>query len=189
MLQRLFQTVPRPDYVLWIDDDNVVTFTQFMQLLKDLERHPDIDGVAGYTCVSRDVNADDEAFLSVGHFYGASGLSTEAMTPQTLAAAVPFDGDGALVPIGYSGFPCFLMRFSALLKAGPKAFVPIVDADSTFGFVGEDIAFCRRALDGGALLCVDRRVKVPHLKLRALEPRDAVADPLAGEVEARAVTA
>jgi hypothetical protein len=36
---------------------------------------------------------------------------------------------------------------------------------------GEDVSFCTRAVEGyGCRIAIDRRVKVPHLKLRQAEP-------------------
>jgi hypothetical protein len=63
------------------------------------------------------------------------------------------------------------MRFDLLKKAGKELFNPYVDERCEYGISGEDVAFFARAtIRSGARYAVDRRVKVPHLKLRPIEP-------------------
>ena len=65
----------------------------------------------------------------------------------------------------YTGFSCVLMRYGLLAKAGPNPFAPILGDDLRWGMTGEDLAFCAHARErGGALILVDPKVKVPHLK-------------------------
>ena len=77
-----------------------------------------------------------------------------------------------MIPISYSGFPAVLMRGSILDTMTGNDFLPIVDAElfPPFGMSGEDTAFFVRGNDRGLEFAVDRRVKVPHLKLRCAEP-------------------
>jgi hypothetical protein len=69
----------------------------------------------------------------------------------------------------WSGFPVVLMRYSTLERLGPAAFAPMVRPDVKFGFTSEDTTFFYRAHQAGLKFAVDMRVKVPHLKLRAIE--------------------
>jgi hypothetical protein len=76
-----------------------------------------------------------------------------------------------LKPISHSGFPVVLMRTSALEKAGgAAAFTPLIQKDFQWGFAGEDVSFFVAAHKAGLKFAVDRRVKVPHMKLRAADP-------------------
>ncbi len=47
----------------------------------------------------------------------------------------------------------------------------MVRPDVNWGFTSEDTTFFYRAHEAGMKFGVDMRVKVPHLKLRAIEPQ------------------
>ena len=56
-------------------------------------------------------------------------------------------------------------------KVGPALFSPYVDPRCEAGVGGEDVAFFARGfVRSGARYACDRRVKVPHMKLRPIEP-------------------
>ena len=160
------------DYVLWIDDDNTLTWPQFEMLLADLEEDPELDAVAGWCWVQSDGYAMS-AIPSCGMFDGNRTI------PLDLARLVEVNGQPAVgpdvQPIEYTGFPVVLMKFATLAKAGPLPFSPIIDFTLRSGFMGEDTSFWKRAQGAGVKLAVDRRVKVPHYKLRAAEPVSAPA--------------
>ncbi len=90
-------------------------------------------------------------------------------------AMLPFHPDqlsaGPLVPIDWSGFPCVLLRYEVLERLGKEAFMPIVRPDVKYGFTSEDTSFFLRAKEAGYQFLVDLRVKVPHIKMRAIEPQ------------------
>lgn len=159
---------PRPDWLLWIDDDNIVTPGQVEQLLLDLRANPDADMVAGWTWCATDV-LEIKAHTSVG---------TLGNVPAQIPYAELMAGPDDLKEIGFTGFPVVLMRGSIFDKVGPDSFAPVMGSQFARGFASEDIAFCIRAKAAGVKILVDRRVKVPHLKLREVKPVDVepVAD-------------
>jgi hypothetical protein len=71
--------------------------------------------------------------------------------------------------IAWTGFPMVLMRYALLKDVGYRAFLPIQEGSESgnhlaFGWLGEDIGFCKVAVEKGWALFVDRRVRLEHLK-------------------------
>ena len=147
----------RVDYVLWIDDDNLLTPAHFEMLWNDLETHPEISGVVGWCWIH------PEARMSCGAFDEKHG-------------AISFDyhkimeAPADLIPIDWSGFPIVLHRASVIEEIGPFPFRPILNDGWTTGMSGEDTSFFERAGEKGLKFVCDRRVKVPHLKYGNPEP-------------------
>lgn len=150
------------DYVLWIDDDQLVEWPQVERLIEDLEQHPEAAAVAGWTWIQGDIG-DMFTRSSVGHW--AKGF-------VSLPASSLRGSD--LIEIDVTGFPCLLMRRELLEAAGDGCFFP-ERADMAAGIVGEDSAFCLNARRLGARFFVDPQVYVPHLKLRPITPPAAIA--------------
>lgn len=153
---------PAPDYALWIDDDNLLDAQQFDMLYQDLQERPEIDAVVGWCYCQRAEQI-------------APQISCGRISEQGWCEPIPYEelmsGPDDLKEMEYSGFPVVLMRASVLEKAGPNPFVPLVGEQYAFGMSGEDTAFWIHARErGGCRLFVDRRVKVPHLKLMPAEP-------------------
>lgn len=158
LAEEVFRMEPRPDLVLWIDDDNLVEPQHLLKLIEDLDQHPEAALVAGWTLTGNDMGHSAPE-CSCGDFSVEMGkLSLDTATMQ----AAPSD----LVEVGYTGFPLVLMRTEALARVGPLAFSPYMCPSVTYGFLGEDFSFCMRMREAGMRLFVDRRVCVPHLKLR-----------------------
>lgn len=153
--------MPRPDLILWLDDDNICIPGHFDQLLEDLASRPDVDGVFGWCWIH---NEEKTGFqVSCGTF-GPDGS-------RWIPFHQSFANTRELRPVEASGFPCVLMRYSALQKAGDKPFIRgILDPGLPHGIGGEDMAFCRAAAEGGAKFLVDPLVQVPHLKYVTVEP-------------------
>jgi hypothetical protein len=145
------------DYVLWIDDDNLLTPAHFEMLLNDLETHPELAGVVGWCWIH------PEARMSCGAF-------------DAWHSAISFDyhkvmeQDANLIPIDWSGFPIVLHRASVIEDIGPFPFRPILNDGWTTGMSGEDTSFFERCGEKGLKFVCDRRVKVPHLKYGNPEP-------------------
>lgn len=155
---------PRPDYVLWMDDDNLVTTENVRALLLDLERTPEADLVAGWCWIQPD-GYSIAPLVSCGHRAHNDEWCKPLKPAQVLAP------DSGLIEIDYTGFPVVMMRYRCLVKAGDRPFLPLMKPESTWGMSGEDVAFCYNAQDrGAARLFVDPAVQVPHLKLRAVYP-------------------
>lgn len=159
------------DYVLWVDDDNVVSAEQVVMLIADLEAHPELSGVTGWCWTQFDgLRAGHR--VSCGQLVGAvdQDPKCQPFTERQLKDAT------GLLGIDYAGFPCFLMRAGILKTLGPGAFAPLLAKSIDYGFYGEDVGFCIRAQQAGLKFAVDPRVKVIHLKMS-----DASPDPAAME--------
>lgn len=166
--ENLLLTKPRPDYLLWIDDDNLVTFEQLTMLMEDLETYPDIDMVSGWCYVQPEFE-HQYATTSCGKFSEDGFIAP--IDPVDMRAAQ----SKGLIDINYTGFPVVLMRFETLKRVGPHPFAPMLD-NSRFGFKGEDVAFSWRAREKGIKMVCDPRVRVPHLKMRDV-PGEPTAPP------------
>ena len=154
----------KPDFILWIDDDQILTVAGLRMLMQDLEDNPNLAAVAGWAWCEQNI-------------YGAApmlsfGIFDRDGKPKRMEYELMQSLDRDLIPISYSGFPAVLMRGSILDTMTGSDFLPIVDAElfPPFGMSGEDTAFFVRGNDRGLEFAVDRRVKVPHLKLRCAEP-------------------
>lgn len=154
-----------PDYVLWIDDDNLVTTEQVAMLIDDLEQNPQLDMVVGWSWILSDT-FELPARISCGIW--AEDGSCKAISKESMLD----DKTPNLLEIEWTGFPLVLMRRETLEKVGPAPFSPFPTPHVEWGFSGEDTSFCRTLKDKGGRIAVDKRVKVPHLKLRAAEPLD-----------------
>jgi hypothetical protein len=150
----------KPELCLWLDDDNILTPEHFDRLLAGIDAHPETDGVSGW-CWIHD------------HHKRRFSTSCGLWSPDHLHW-MPFSNsmirETELKPFETGGLPCILMRYSALVKAGEGAFLPILDSRFEHGISGEDMAFFLRAEKGGATFLVDPQVRVPHLKYVEVEP-------------------
>jgi hypothetical protein len=154
MARNVLRMDPVPSYVLWLDDDQLVEPQHVLQLIADLDEHPEIDMVAGWTVIGTD-SYDTAPAISCGLKKGKIAFAKDLM-----------EGPDDLVPVLYTGFPLVLMRYWLLVEMGAEAFWPPSDDFEDIP-PGEDYAFCEMALHGGKQLRVDRRVgPLPHLKLR-----------------------
>ncbi len=164
------------DYLLSIDDDNILTAEQFEMLMDDLKRHPDLDGVYAWSWIASDTyevagdaltSAGRENFLPMTYEELMGGPSLpELFEAGEIPSKLP------LRPVTHSGFPAVLLRRSALVKAGGWcAFIPVLTGEMGWGFLSEDASFNYNAVKGGAKFAVDRRIKVPHLKVTSREPK------------------
>lgn len=164
------------DYVMWIDDDNTITPEQFEMLMQDLREHPEYDAVCGWTWCAKDDDPEvGRATISCGWLKDlettADGQDVKFTKIKQISPKEMYESKTDLIEIGYSGFPAVLMRAELLKKAGKELFNPYVDPRCEYGFSGEDVPFFARAtVKSGARYAVDRRVKVPHYKRRAVEP-------------------
>ena len=175
MTRDLNRDLPHVDLVLWIDDDNTCSVDQFELLYQDLEEHPELDGVVGWSwCDHKD---DDKPWMmSVGR-QGSweDGLPAWNFTINDLARWSERGDllitDEDLKPEGlWSGFPLVLMRGNVLRALTHKVFVPLVNEKFVDGFTGEDAGFFYRARVAGFRFAVDLRVESEHLKFRPNAP-------------------
>jgi hypothetical protein len=160
MTQSVLLVKPRADLVLWIDDDNIVTYQQIEMLVKDLEEHPEADAVCGWCWIHN--HNTDQWLASCGRTPADSKMMYQALTYEEALS-------GKFVEVQASGFPVVLMRYAMLEKLGAGAFVPIV-GEFVYGFCSEDAAFWKRAMEAGFRLFCDTRVRAHHLKTCKIEP-------------------
>ena len=160
---------PKPDLILWIDDDQILTVDALRYMLRDLEEHPELAGVVGWAWCEADTYGQIPKL--------SCGAWDENEKPTRMKYEDLMAGPEDLKPISYSGFPAVLLRGSVFDITGPRSFMPIFDEDlfPPFGMSGEDVAFFFHARDKGLKFAVDRRVKVPHLKLRCAEPTEVTS--------------
>lgn len=151
---------PKPDLVLWLDDDNILSPEQFDRLLGDVDAHPEVDGVAGWCWIHDDKK---RSFMPSCGNWAPDHAHWSPFQPS-------FMHETELRSFEAGGLPVMLMRRSALEKAGEQCFLPVIDDRLDTGMMGEDTGFFLNAGQGGAKFLVDPRVRVPHLKWVEVEP-------------------
>lgn len=166
---------PKADLVLWIDDDNTLSPQNCELLIQDLDEHPELDGVVGWCWCDNDGDTGKPWMMSCGR-QGGEDLKCLLFTLEDFRRSAEtgkclIGSDDVAPDAFWSGFPCVLMRASVLEKLGALAFAPMVRPDVKYGFTSEDTSFFRHAFEQGLKFAVDIRVKVPHAKLRAIEPQ------------------
>ena len=188
MADYMSKVEPKPDFFLWIDDDNLLSIDQFNLLVAGLEaaekEDPNVQMVAGW-CWMKCEDLDAEKKISCGWTQAdREGKTGNVALPYEVMMGEPHE----LIEIEWTGFPVVLMRPAAIDRAGgPGAFLPYLDPDVPFGFLGEDMAFSRRFREAGGRMLVHRGVKVPHLKLQPAEPRGSGAPRVSESIENLAV--
>lgn len=183
-----------PEFILWVDDDQLVEPWHVEQLLNDARQFPDVDMFCGWTFIAMDVFATDPQAScgrlnldKVGNVRvkcgEASFANSRGDARQEVEMLVMLDAElqyadwqsmqaaPGVFDVTWSGFPLALMRASCLEKVGPHPFAHIPAPNSIWGHCGEDVSFCVRLAKAGGRIMVDTRVFVPHLKLRALGPQ------------------
>ncbi len=183
------------DLVLWIDDDNQLTPEQFEMLLADLDQDPELDIVTGWCWCDNDGEPDEHGnpkawMISCGR--QGYDLSVAKFKQEDVLQSVKSGkfliSSADLVPdYFWSGFPVVLMRGDALRRLGWRAFKPILNDQVQNEFTSEDTSFFYNARELGMKCAVDLRVKVPHLKLRAIEPAFIPESQKVQALEARGV--
>lgn len=158
----VFDADPKPDFVFWIDDDQLVSVEDFNLLMGALVNHPGVDVIAGATWIQAD--AGGPTALSCGRLDESKSKVLPFSWREFRTAAQAKE----LLECEYTGFPVVLMRAEAFERAGRKAFSPFMTGGH-WGFSGEDVAWCIRAREAGVRIFVEPRVIVPHMKLRAIQ--------------------
>lgn len=141
---------------LWMDDDNILTPEGFDLLLNDLDKYPLVDGVMGWYWLQPH-GYQIEPMVSCGDFESNNAIP---MRPHTMYSEPFVEG------IEYGGMGSWLVRWNSLKEVGKNSFAPIILKDSQWGFAGDDCSFFLRALELEQNYAVDKRVFLPHLKLR-----------------------
>lgn len=179
------------DYVVMLDGDNPPAPAQIVQLIADLQMNPEIDLAAGWYRLDL---GDGNTSLSCGR---SLKVPLNTYPGPRFQRRYPADEADFLSPeapdlqeIDWTGLGCVVMRKSLLETCGAHAFLPEQEGPEEYwsghsqGFIWDDMHFCKVARAAGKRLFVDRRVRVPHLKLRditlpageaAKEPAEASA--------------
>jgi hypothetical protein len=174
-----FPTItPEADLVFWADDDNPVDFQQLSFLIADLDARPDLDMVVGWCWCDHAEAEDSQAtkwVMSCGR-QGVQSLVCLRFAGSDFDAAIErgsflISSDDIVPHRFWSGFPCVLMRRSALARLGPLAFAPILDSRAKDGYTSEDTSFFWNVGELGLKVAVDIRVQVPHIKWRGITPQ------------------
>jgi hypothetical protein len=152
-----------PEFILWMDDDQIVDPQQVRMLIEDAEQFQDVDLIAGWTWIASSGPHSNDPQVSCGRMDLAKGELSYAEHRSVQAANGVFE-------VSWTGFPVVLMRTRALEKTGKHPFAHMPCPESPWGECGEDISFCKRLTDAGGKIYVDSRIFVPHLKLKALGP-------------------
>lgn len=169
------------DYILLVDDDNPPEPGRILQLVMDLELNPHIDLVAGW--YSLDMGGSTE--LSFGRAFKVLRSTFQRRYPANPSDLLNPEAPD-LQEIDWTGLGCVVMRRPVLEKCGPQAFLPFQEGPEEHqrgpnrGWIWDDMHFCKTARAQGFRLFVDRRVRVPHLKLRDITmPWPEATDPIA----------
>ena len=152
---------PFMPYVLWLDDDNMVTPEIIRRWISFLDAHPEADIVVGWCWVNWGV----EWHPSVGGF-------NEDESNVWMKLADVYEGGPAIrhVPNLSSGFPCVMMRREVLERLGATAFWLIPSDKHRYGAIPEDLAFFWRAKQAKLRCYLDPMARVGHLKKGLQEP-------------------
>jgi len=174
-----------PDYVLWLDSDNILTEAQFDLLYYAIENGTAIDAIGGWYWI-------DVEPPQVCARVRETGGAIRSITIDELQYA---SDNLRLLPINdHMGFGAMLMRWSVMAGAGQWPFTPMLQTDwkrimmeplqpdslpGPIGpYKGDDVSFCHRAImERGFKFFVHPEVYLPHLKRKdipapRLKPRE-----------------
>lgn len=168
LLDRVRSGEVQPEYILMIDDDNVVNYPDVERLLQILEDDPSIDAASGWCYI---VDPEHDRVVPSCGVFSPDGCHL------THFDAIALLQSQEVREIEWTGFPCFLIRRDAFDKLPSHPFLPILDERLTFKMSGEDAAFCKRAMDAGLKFVVDPRIKLQHIKPRAIEANFPILPP------------
>lgn len=154
-----------PEYMLWIDADNLVSFEAFCALRAALENNPHLDMVAGWAW-TQDVMGNQRPRISAG--YWRDDRPTNLQYRSILEAG----NANTLIPVDWTGLCFALVRAEKLKRLGPKPFlpIPIQNEEDILGLMSEDESFCLLARQMGLQLAVHPQVNLPHMKLKPIDP-------------------
>lgn len=159
-LAKRISAPPIADWVLWMDDDNILSIEAFEKLWSAMQEADAPDLIAAW-CWIWDQQTG-EAIPSCGML--------EPMDPYNGTVrftAVPADTSkfmGGVKRMDYTGFPSVLHRGEIMRKLVVPQFGPVLSVD------GEDISFCLRCRQLGFTIGVHTGVLIPHLKLSNFQP-------------------
>lgn len=151
-----------PQYVLWIDSDNIVAFAGFVHLRHALETLLEASAVGAWYLMQMHFGEPPQV---------TAGRGNDRPNVQTLRNA-----RGQLLEVEFIGFGFLLMRWSVIEDLGLHAFTPVLRDDGDFEM--DDVSYCLRARQKGHRIFLHSGVYSPHLKLLPVPVRitEAPAD-------------
>jgi GT2 family glycosyltransferase len=154
----------KPDYVLWIDSDNVPTVEAFEGLYNvmvlDQNRGIGILGAWYYYATKQGIK------IAAAHWsHWKPGAIPVQVTEADIEAAAPEPFE-----VGWIGFGFCLMRGEIFQHTGPWHFRPIHDDAMPGGFMTDDVGFCYLASLHGFKTYLHPGVRVEHLKVLKVPP-------------------
>lgn len=138
----------RPDYVLWVDSDNIVDEKGFRALRHALDNLLEASAVGAWYLMK---TPSGQAEITAG----SGGMRPDI---EDLLQA-----QGALLPVEYIGFGFLLMRYSLIEDLGLHPFLPHLRGDNDYDT--DDVSFCLAAGAKGHKFFLHSGVHSPHLKL------------------------
>jgi len=144
----------KPDYILWIDSDNLVSAKGFEHLKAAIEFDEDGERVDACGAWYRIPNGKGGSFIAAGPIDRSKShlIEQEVIDSKTL------------VEVGFMGFGFLLMKREVLEAMGEQAFIPTFNGE----WCTDDGGFCDRAVQQGFKLYVNPLVFSPHLKLNTV---------------------
>lgn len=152
-------TLSQWEYILTLEDDNIVPPDAHIRLIESIEGR---DAVSGIYFTKGEINApmaygDPETYRATGV------LDFMPFGPQRVSQAI---ADGKVVDVNGIAMGCALWRMDLFRKIPAPWFVTVADLfpDGAKAFT-QDLSFCERATRAGCRFGVDFRVKVGHLDI------------------------
>jgi hypothetical protein len=142
-----------PEYILWIDSDNIPTIDGFNHLFEAIQR-PDIDLVGAWYPMQ--TSGSGPIPLAAGWTEGDRHVTYAEISPATDPMEVDYIG------LGFA-----LMKYDALRKLGPSPFRPRPRPAPRY-FTMDDEGFCEALRESGARVWLHPKVYSGHLKLQCL---------------------
>jgi hypothetical protein len=141
----------QPDYVLWIDSDNLVTVEAFEHLYVSAEASQEVSIIGAWYYFP----ASDGVRIAAGW---------NPTTRDNMVTLDKIEQATSLMEVGYIGLGMCLMRGSVFQDTAPYHFRPILDENSPEGFMTDDAGFCHLARERGHKTFLHPAVRVEHLK-------------------------
>lgn len=153
------------DYILTIEDDNLVPADAHIRLLESIE-DTGADAVSGIYFTKGEWNAP----MAYGNprDYAATGvLDFKPFPPEVIREALQ---QGHTMPVNGIAMGCALWKLSLFREVPGPWFVTVADViDGSPRAYTQDLFFCEKAVRAGKRFAVDFRVKVGHLDVNTGE--------------------
>jgi hypothetical protein len=149
------------DYVMTIEDDNLVPPDAHVRLLESIEETR-ADAVSGIYFTKGDFNMP-MAYGNPLEYQQTGKLDFRPFPPEAIRDAI---GKGYTMPVNGIAMGCALWRMDLFRSVPGPWFVTVADViDGAARVYTQDLSFCEKAVKAGKRFAVDFRVKVGHLDI------------------------